>query len=70
MGSAGASLLALPMLALIPFAVVGWPETYPTRVFMLMGALATYSAILIFIWRMTTSLRFSRPWLNPWPKHD
>lgn len=70
MGSAGASFLALPMLALIPFAVVGWPETYPTRVFKLMGLLSAYSFALVLIWRKTTSFRFSRPWLSPWPKDE
>ena len=67
MGSAGASLLALPMLALIPFAVVGWPATYPTRVLILMGLLVLYAAILVLIWRKTTPFRFDRPWRSPWP---
>jgi ESS family glutamate:Na+ symporter len=67
MGSAGASLLALPMLALIPFAVVGWPETYPTRVFILMGILLAYGSLLVVVWRKTTDFRFTRPLHRLWP---
>lgn len=68
MGTAGASMLALPMLGLIPFAVVGWPETYPSRVFILMGVLAAYAVVLVIIWRKTTHFRFTRPLLSPWPE--
>ena len=68
LGSAGAAFLSLPMLAFIPFAVTGWPDSYPNAPLTLVGLLFVYAAILIAVWRKSTQLRFLRPWLSFWPE--
>lgn len=70
LGSAGAAFLSLPMLAFIPFAVTGWPGTYPTAPLTLIGLLFVYALILVVVWRKTTQLRFLRPLRKFWPERD
>ncbi len=68
LGSAGASLIALPMLAFIPYAVSDWPASYPGRVWQLMLMLGGYGLILLLVWRKTTPFRFLRPLVSLWPE--
>ena len=71
--SAGASMLALPLLAIIGRPLEGWPDSYPTPVFELLGIVVVYLIVLVFVWRRTTSFRFARPWRRIWPEvpgHD
>ena len=67
LGSAGASLLSLPMLGIIPYAVKDWPESYPTRVNTLIAMLVGYALVLTIIWFRKTPARLLRPLTSFWP---
>jgi ESS family glutamate:Na+ symporter len=65
--SAGASMMALPLLAIIGRPLEGWPGSYPTPVLETLGIVVVYLVILVLIWRRTTTFRLVRPWRRIWP---
>ena len=55
------------LLAIIPYAVKDWPESYPTRVNTLIAMLVGYALVLTIIWFRKTPARLLRPLTSFWP---
>lgn len=58
------------LLVVIPIAVTGYPGTYPGSVFVSVGILVAYAALLLVGWRFIGPLRVLRPLHHLWPSND
>jgi ESS family glutamate:Na+ symporter len=67
LGSAAALPLAAPLLAVMQVPGVGWPDSYPGRVWLTLGILVAYVSALVVAWRVVGGLRFLRPLGRIWP---
>ena len=65
--SAGAAMLALPLMAVIPRPLAGWPESYPAPLFETLGIVLVYLVILLVAWTRTTRFALLRPIVQIWP---
>ncbi len=64
------ALLGAPLLLTMPIAVLGFPDSYPGKVWLMLGILAGYAVSLIVAWRLLAPLRFGRGWWRLWPTLD
>jgi ESS family glutamate:Na+ symporter len=68
---AGASLavvFAAPvLLVLLPYPVVGWPESFPMSSWMTIGGLGLYVVVLTAFWWFIGPLKLLRPLGSLWP---
>lgn len=62
-----AAVLGLPLLIMIPFPVLGFPDSYPGAALLVLGILFGYAMILTLAWRFLAPLRIGAPWWRLWP---
>ncbi|MCA9682197.1 MAG: hypothetical protein KC457_08380 [Myxococcales bacterium] len=62
------ALLGLPLFALMPLPILGFPGDYPGKALMVLGILLGYAVVLVVMWRLLTPFRFLRPLWKLWPE--
>ena len=62
--------LGAPLMVVIPWPVVGWPETFPSATWQTIGAVAAWTALLWGLWMTVGGFRIGRRWLAPWSPPD
>ena len=60
-------LAAVFMIGLLPYAVGGYPDAYPSRGFIALGLFALYTVVLLVLWRLLGPLRSKGSPLSLWP---
>jgi ESS family glutamate:Na+ symporter len=64
------AVLGLPLFVLMPIPVLGFPDSYPGKAWLVLGILCGYALILVVLWRFVAPLRFGRRWWRLWPPLD
>ena len=69
MGMPGAMLVSIPLIvAVIPLPVNGWPDSYPSAVWLTAGICLVYGAVVLVAWRFFGAFRGMGSPLSLWPR--
>ncbi len=69
MGMPGAMLISIPLIvAVIPLPVNGWPDSYPSAVWLTAGICMLYGVGVLVAWRFVGAFRGLGSPLSPWPR--
>jgi hypothetical protein len=52
----------------MPIPVLGFPDSYPGKLWLMLGILCGYALVLVVAWRLFAPLRFGKDWWRLWPK--
>ncbi len=68
LGAVGALVFSIPLLLVVmPIPVGQWPEGFPGAVWLCIGILAVYLAVIVLAWKKLGPLQFDRPLSRLWP---